>query len=229
MNNSIKKSADDIIIKTPKTTKEFIRNYLLLGLYLEKWYIWDAVPSENALAIKFDCSRLTARNAIQEFVERGIISPFKGKGYVVTGDIDNYIKIPRNKKIPNTSVEDTLLDKSELKQVTQELADRFWIKPKKYVIKKTKYLNEETINAITYTWINQEKIMKNSNPRYNVEEVELIKYKEFTEDFKDLSISKFPVGKYSVEYNENGWVSFSIILKRKELQISYSSKHYLNY
>lgn len=50
------------------------------GLYKQK----SKLPSENELAIKYQCSRLTARKALQSLVEDGIILSKKGKGYFVS-------------------------------------------------------------------------------------------------------------------------------------------------
>ncbi len=42
------------------------------------------IPSEIALSIKYDCSRLTARKAMQELIKEGLLVSRKGKGYFVS-------------------------------------------------------------------------------------------------------------------------------------------------
>lgn len=44
----------------------------------------DKLPSENALSIKYDCSRLTARKALQLLKTEGLIISRHGKGYFVS-------------------------------------------------------------------------------------------------------------------------------------------------
>lgn len=227
MENIIKK-AEDLEVKKPKTTKDVIRNYLTLGLYLEKWNLWDSVPSENALAIKFNCSRLTARNAIQEFVERGILSPFKGKGYLVMGDINNYINIPFDNKFKNYKVTTTKVDKEVFGELTEELSQKLWIQPEKYEINKIHISNEKS-KIITYQWRNLKNDKKSSKPRYNTEHVEYVKSKLLKSNMEELGLKGDLLANIQVEYNEEGWITFSVTMKTKDLPVAYNSKHYINY
>ena len=47
-----------------------------------------AIPSENELAVEFDTTRLTIRNAIDGLVEQGIVRRIQGKGAYVTHQWD---------------------------------------------------------------------------------------------------------------------------------------------
>lgn len=55
--------------------------------------IGDAIPTQNELALQFDVSRVTVREAIKELTRRGILKTVKGKGTFVTtkpGQIGSY-------------------------------------------------------------------------------------------------------------------------------------------
>lgn len=74
-----------------ETIEAYIQWGIDSGLYKSK----NKLPSENELAIKYQCSRLTARKALQSLVEQGIILSKKGKGYFVSN----------NKSKPKTTVQ----------------------------------------------------------------------------------------------------------------------------
>ncbi len=44
----------------------------------------NKLPSENALSIKYNCSRMTARASLQELINEGLLVSRKGKGYFVS-------------------------------------------------------------------------------------------------------------------------------------------------
>lgn len=82
MNNKPNKSLD--------TIKSFIINYLSLKILNGSFKTNHIVPSENILAERFGCSRLTARSAILVLVHLGILYTIKGSGHYVS---ENAIKI----------------------------------------------------------------------------------------------------------------------------------------
>ncbi len=58
----------------------------------------EKLPSENALAIKFSCSRLTARKALQVVKSDGFIVSRPGKGYFVSMGKTKLVHTPLNGK-----------------------------------------------------------------------------------------------------------------------------------
>ena len=56
-----------------------LRNAISLGKYSPH----EMIPSENALAAKYDTSRVTVRNALHILEDEGLIRPQHGKGYFV--------------------------------------------------------------------------------------------------------------------------------------------------
>ncbi len=59
--------------------KEYIRRHIESG----EWEENSRVPSENQLAEQFDCSRMTARRALTELVEAGVLERSQGLGTFV--------------------------------------------------------------------------------------------------------------------------------------------------
>ena len=68
-------------MSTPKFTqiKQFIFEQIESGNWLEK----QRVPSENELATQFAVSRMTARRALQELTDEGVLSRSQGSGTFV--------------------------------------------------------------------------------------------------------------------------------------------------
>lgn len=78
------------VSKDLNTIKSFIINYISLKILNKNFEANSQIPSENILAEKFGCSRLTARSAIIVLVHMGILYPIKGSGHYVS---ENAIKI----------------------------------------------------------------------------------------------------------------------------------------
>lgn len=74
-----------------ETIQAYIQWGIDSGLYKQK----TKLPSENELAIKYQCSRLTARKALQSLVMEGTIQSKKGKGYFVS----------KKKTFPTTNIQ----------------------------------------------------------------------------------------------------------------------------
>ncbi|NQZ66080.1 MAG: GntR family transcriptional regulator [Mycoplasmatales bacterium] len=68
------------------TIKDYIGRYINLKLQSNEWKPGDKIISEQQLAIKFDCSRSTVRQALSSFVYSGALIPSKGRGYIVSND-----------------------------------------------------------------------------------------------------------------------------------------------
>lgn len=73
-----------------KSIKLFIINYLILKILCGDYQVGNKIPSENILAHKFNCSRLTARSAILVLEYIGVLGSMRGAGHFVN---DNAIKI----------------------------------------------------------------------------------------------------------------------------------------
>lgn len=62
-----------------------IKQYIIAKIEAGTWQEDDKVPSENQLASQFNCSRMTARRAVTELVEQGILERTQGLGTFVSG------------------------------------------------------------------------------------------------------------------------------------------------
>ena len=60
-----------------------IKEHIIRRIELHKWQAGDRVPSENDLAEQFSVSRMTARRALQELGEEGILVRTQGLGSFV--------------------------------------------------------------------------------------------------------------------------------------------------
>ncbi len=67
-----------------KSSKKYISEYICLKILKGSYRPGDVIYSEHKLAIKFNCSRLTARSALIVLVNAGILYSRKGKGYIVS-------------------------------------------------------------------------------------------------------------------------------------------------
>ncbi len=67
-----------------KSSKKYISEYICLKILKGSYQPGDVIYSEHKLAIKFNCSRLTARSALIVLVNAGILYSKKGKGYIVS-------------------------------------------------------------------------------------------------------------------------------------------------
>lgn len=74
-----------------KSAKKYISEYICLKILKGGYAAGDVIYSENKLAIKFNCSRLTARSALVVLVNAGILYSKKGKGYIVTPNALNVL------------------------------------------------------------------------------------------------------------------------------------------
>ncbi len=62
-----------------------IKQSILARIEAGEWQENDQVPSENQLAESFSCSRMTARRALTELVEAGVLERTQGLGTFVAG------------------------------------------------------------------------------------------------------------------------------------------------
>ena len=68
-------------MSTPRYT--VIKDHIIRRIDTRRWKAGDRVPSENQLASEFEVSRMTARRALQELGEEGILVRTQGLGSFV--------------------------------------------------------------------------------------------------------------------------------------------------
>ncbi|MGL5630180.1 MAG: GntR family transcriptional regulator [Mycoplasmoidaceae bacterium] len=66
------------------SSKAYILRYLILKILRSEYLENQLIPSENRLAIKFQCARLTSRSALITLVNIGVLTVNQGFGYVVS-------------------------------------------------------------------------------------------------------------------------------------------------
>ena len=59
-----------------------IHNQLKKDIEAGKWSIGDRIPSERELALNFEVSRMTLRQAVQTLVDEGIWNAASGPGHM---------------------------------------------------------------------------------------------------------------------------------------------------
>jgi len=62
-----------------------IKQFILSRIETGEWQENDRVPSENQLTELFACSRMTARRALTELVDSGVLERTQGVGTFVAG------------------------------------------------------------------------------------------------------------------------------------------------
>jgi DNA-binding GntR family transcriptional regulator len=78
------KSDSNIIAKNNKPAKySVIKQFICEKIESGQWSQHSKVPSENELTLQFDVSRMTARRALQELTEQGILVRSQGAGTFV--------------------------------------------------------------------------------------------------------------------------------------------------
>ncbi len=97
------------VVKDTNTIKSFIISYISLKILNNDFKVDTQVPSENDLALKFNCSRLTARSAITVLVHLGILYAIKGSGHYVSASAIKILLPPffislNSDKVVNTQI-----------------------------------------------------------------------------------------------------------------------------
>lgn len=134
--------------KDVNTIKSFIITYLSLKILNNEFKTNQHVPSENVLASKFNCSRLTARSAIIVLVHLGILYAVKGSGHYVS---ENAIKI----LLPTLFISNhsNKIENNELEHSDNR------------VLQKSVYYDNENVVGEVY-WSFDKKIFDNSLSQY---------------------------------------------------------------
>lgn len=73
------------------TVKSGIVHYLCDHIRAGKWQIGDRLPSENQLCQDLGVSRVSLRNALQQFIALGVIESIHGKGtFLISNDLSAF-------------------------------------------------------------------------------------------------------------------------------------------
>ncbi len=78
------KKANNMPVQKNKPAKySVIKQFICKKIQSGQWSQHSKVPSENELTLQFDVSRMTARRALQELTEQGILTRAQGAGTFV--------------------------------------------------------------------------------------------------------------------------------------------------
>ena len=86
-----------------ESSKKHISEYIILKILTEDYKLSEVVSSENRLAIKFNCSRLTSRSSLMSLSNIGVLDSFKGMGYLVSSRALDIIFLAKSLKNKATS------------------------------------------------------------------------------------------------------------------------------
>ncbi len=130
------------------TMKNYILRYLLLKMQNLEFKIGDKLPSEQFLAIKFDCNRHTARSALEILKKAQLISNNNGVGNFVNNNIDKMFGMKHL-----ISADDVEFKKIGEKQIPISFLN--YIDGEKIIFQET-YKHRNRTVAKSYTIINKD-------------------------------------------------------------------------
>ena len=209
--------------------KLYIQEYIMLKITSGLWPAGSKVSSENQLAIKMNCSRLTVRTAMQELVYKGILTSVHGKGYIVS-DVHNSQKLVSfatthsidNVKIKELSISDDVFNLIDTKGSDED-----------FLSFSKEYFRDKKLIAIQFTVLNRKVIWERNLEGFKesiVKElfrqgvpitkgsvsIKFLNNKVFNHFAKKLSWNH----EYPLEFIEsdskNGWVERTIRITSKE-------------
>ena len=131
-----------------KSSKKYISEYICLKILKGSYVPGDLIYSEHKLAIKFNCSRLTARSALVVLVNAGILSSKKGKGYVVTPNALNILFYAKKLFIQGNNHKFTKISDLNIKTL-------FNAENTNYDLYEIKTFKDDEILSISYIAINK--------------------------------------------------------------------------
>lgn len=132
------------------TWKRLIQRYVVLKINSGEWQAETKIPSEHQLALKFGCSRLTTREALQSLVYSGVLHAQKGSGYVVpAGNRETSLKsFALANYVSKTKVKDLESDSWLLKVFKIDKNQKFYSFEKRYY-------DHEGLVGIQFTILNK--------------------------------------------------------------------------
>ncbi len=181
------------------TKKQYISKYIFLKILFGEFQIGDLVYSESSMSKLFNTTNATVRVAYNNLIQRGILKPQKGKGYIVLKNIgsymfDQYENLTKlisnhdknifyfylnNKKIADLSFISPFIDE---KTTINVLLDVFKIVFSKLEIeeitlnKSYSHNKEFLINEYHYLWNNKEVL--SLKLRCNLQHIDIFNYKK---------------------------------------------------
>lgn len=91
----MKQKNNKVKINSVNSVKRYITNYLILKILTEDYSLNKKIPSENSLAKKFNCSRLTARSALLVLNNASVLDAIRGSGYIVSEEALKILMPPK--------------------------------------------------------------------------------------------------------------------------------------
>lgn len=134
-----------------ESIQSYIYKYIIFKIESDDWKPGFLIPSENKLAQKFECSRITARNALQKLVNSGVLISIKGKGYEVNSNTKSHYLSSWSKEhnINRTELE-------VVKNLDSEIIERFGIKKERLISFVKRYYDENNkMIAVQLTVMNK--------------------------------------------------------------------------
>ena len=192
------------------------------------------IPSENALAIKFDCSRLTARKALQILKTEGFIISRQGIGYYVTLGKKKLVYKPRHgsdKLKHQFQVSTLMVDESIIKNFVSFFPiSRNYINDFGFSFFKKTFNDEGTAFTVLRSFINTTMIkefevdeMKDSLSAFFSKKNIVVKERK-----EMVLVSKPPIeicNKLNISKNSLVVVSYAIMFDNKKEPVEFSIRY----
>jgi len=135
------------------SSKKYILQYIILKILNNDYDKNVLAPSENRLAIKFNCSRLTARSALIILVNIGILIAKQGMGYLVSEKAMDILFFAQKLKKNSHKTKIELIEKEEIesliKTTVNGLVDTYYLK---------NYDLMDNLSSVTYLLINKSSV-----------------------------------------------------------------------
>ena len=138
-------------ITVVKSIKSFIISYLILKILSGDYPIGHKIPSENILAQRFKCSRLTARSAILVLEYIGALDSMRGAGHFVSEHAIRLLMIP------------LWMEKQSV-----HFTNRITNTGKKLISCETRYFDENNKEIGIVNWEIQKTLNLNINKQYEI-------------------------------------------------------------
>lgn len=228
--------------------KPYITRYVLMKIGAGDWKRGSKLPSENTLSLKFECSRPTVRNILQNLVYSGILEATKGSGYVVSNSIDMTIFAPVGERFGADKAETSRFD--NFNKVFSECwfnkfnleahsfkrsfgLEKMYYKNNKKIIHQFSFLNKDLIEDIDIKMIN------NSLTQFLIynglvitSTLEMVLFDNFSPMLNEIARSMgwekdFPLV-FSILKSTNNWIEVSIkIISIEEFNFQKNTRVYL--
>lgn len=217
--------------------KKTIQKYVTLKIVSGDWKKGEKVASENQLAIQFHCSRMTARNSLQELSSSGLLKAVQGKGYIVSDIADDLMLRSWASEhgathttldvIPTADIDKTLLIKFSLENENViAFIKKYFIENEMLAMQIT-FLNKGIVWKANYdgfrTSITKELLAQGIVIERNENQFRFIEPHElFSEHLRDLNVSGTPLVEEIKSDNNYGWIERSLrITNSKYFKISF--------